>query len=161
MYAYIARQPIFNPSRETVAYELLYRDGSGNAARISDPDAANGLRVETEPTEVSNSVSVIERTSVAFDADAFSVYAVVVTETIETRYIAADGAAFRITVGYGEDAEIPAGATLAVRELTGEDAEGYMDQTEEALRGHQTLMGALLYHVPMVHHQNQVCVLDG
>ena len=40
MYAYIARQPILNPSRETVAYELFYRDGSGNAARIQDPDAA-------------------------------------------------------------------------------------------------------------------------
>lgn len=40
LYAYIARQPILNPSRETVAYELLYRDGSGNAARIDDPDAA-------------------------------------------------------------------------------------------------------------------------
>lgn len=40
MYAYIARQPILNRSREIVAYELLYRDGSGNAARITDPDAA-------------------------------------------------------------------------------------------------------------------------
>ena len=40
MYAYIARQPILNRSREVVAYELLYRDGTGNAARIKDPDAA-------------------------------------------------------------------------------------------------------------------------
>ncbi|MBQ9493577.1 MAG: EAL domain-containing protein [Oscillibacter sp.] len=40
LYAYIARQPILNPSRETVGYELLYRNGSGNAAHITDGDAA-------------------------------------------------------------------------------------------------------------------------
>ena len=54
MYAYIARQPILNPSRETVAYELLYRDGSGNAARISDPDAATKA-VLTEAVTLFNS----------------------------------------------------------------------------------------------------------
>ena len=37
MYAYIARQPILNRSREIVAYELLYRDGADNAARIKAP----------------------------------------------------------------------------------------------------------------------------
>lgn len=40
MYAYIARQPILNQYRETVAYELLYRDGSGNKAKFADGDAA-------------------------------------------------------------------------------------------------------------------------
>ena len=59
------------------------------------------------------------QTAVAFEADAFSVYVVVVTETIETRYIAADGNTYDITVSYGADANIPAGAELAVSELTG------------------------------------------
>lgn len=41
MYAYVARQPIFNIYKEVVGYELLYRDGkSGNAANIVDGDAA-------------------------------------------------------------------------------------------------------------------------
>ena len=77
---------------------------------------------------------VVETESVAFEADAFSVYAVVVTETIETRYIAADGASFNITVGYGPEAEIPAGAELAVREIAeGEEYERYMSQSAEVI----------------------------
>ncbi|EKK4066557.1 signal transduction protein, partial [Cronobacter sakazakii] len=31
MYSFIARQPIFDASLNTVAYELLYRDGLTNA----------------------------------------------------------------------------------------------------------------------------------
>ena len=30
MYGFIARQPIFNPDMNTVAYELLFRDGMAN-----------------------------------------------------------------------------------------------------------------------------------
>ena len=41
MYAYIARQPIFDRSKKIVAYSLLYRNGTGgNTARIVDGDAA-------------------------------------------------------------------------------------------------------------------------
>lgn len=41
MYAYIARQPIFNVRKEVDGYELLYRDGeSGNVANITDGDQA-------------------------------------------------------------------------------------------------------------------------
>ena len=31
MYGYIARQPIFNADKETIGYELLFRDGEANA----------------------------------------------------------------------------------------------------------------------------------
>ncbi|MGE4275686.1 MAG: EAL and HDOD domain-containing protein [Lawsonibacter sp.] len=41
MYAYIARQPIFNLRKKISGYELLYRDGvSGNVANIIDGDSA-------------------------------------------------------------------------------------------------------------------------
>lgn len=41
MYAYIARQPIFNANKKIQGYELLYRDGSsGNVANIKDGDSA-------------------------------------------------------------------------------------------------------------------------
>ena len=75
---------------------------------VEDTSDSVGLDIETEsvPTE-----------DFAFEADAFSVYAVVVTETIETRYIAADGQSFIISVGYGPEAEIPANAELAVEEI--------------------------------------------
>lgn len=41
MRAHIARQPIFDRGKKAVAYELLYRDGTGNAAHIQDGDAAS------------------------------------------------------------------------------------------------------------------------
>ena len=37
---HLARQPIFNQSRDIVAYELLYRDSSANAANVVDGDFA-------------------------------------------------------------------------------------------------------------------------
>ena len=41
MYAYLAYQPIVNQFRQVTGYELFYRDGSGNAARIANPAAAD------------------------------------------------------------------------------------------------------------------------
>lgn len=41
MYAYIARQPIYNLNKEIRSYELLYRDAhSGNVSNFADGDAA-------------------------------------------------------------------------------------------------------------------------
>ena len=41
MYAYIARQPIYNLNKEIRSYELLYRDArSGNVSNFTDGDAA-------------------------------------------------------------------------------------------------------------------------
>ena len=73
--------------------------------------------------------------TVAFEADSFSVYAVVVTETIELKYIAQDGATYNISVGYGPEALIPAGATLSVEELTQEDSGYYLAQTASMIDG--------------------------
>ncbi len=40
MYGYIARQPIFNKAKETIGYELLFRDGEANAFPKIDADEA-------------------------------------------------------------------------------------------------------------------------
>ncbi len=40
MYGYIARQPIFNKAKETIGYELLFRDGEANAFPNIDADEA-------------------------------------------------------------------------------------------------------------------------
>lgn len=39
-YSYVARQPILNADKETVAYELLFRDGKRNAFPDIDPEVA-------------------------------------------------------------------------------------------------------------------------
>lgn len=40
MYSYIARQPILNITQETIAFELLFRDGKSNSFPNIDPDKA-------------------------------------------------------------------------------------------------------------------------
>ena len=40
LYSYIARQPILNLAKETVAFELLFRDGESNSFPNIDPDEA-------------------------------------------------------------------------------------------------------------------------
>ena len=54
--------------------------------------------------------------SIAFTASSFSVYALVYTLQ-ETDFITADGEAVTIIVTYADDAEIPAGSELSVREI--------------------------------------------
>ena len=97
---------------------------------------------EPPPTEEQQ-----EGESRAFTADSFSVYAVVVTETIETRYIDAEGAAWKISVGYGEDAKIPTGATLKVAEVTDET---YLTEAEAALDGGKRVTMARFFDISIV-----------
>ena len=40
MYSYVARQPILNIKQETVAFELLFRDGEDNSFPGVCPDKA-------------------------------------------------------------------------------------------------------------------------
>lgn len=79
--------------------------------------------------EVVEKTEEVTDTEIAFDAEAFSVYAVVVTE----RYISADGSTWNIQVTYGSDAGIPEGARLAVREIENAEYEDYFEQTLQTL----------------------------
>ena len=55
-----------------------------------------------------------------FDADAFSIYAVV--DAIVTEYLSADGTTYEVTVTYGPEALIPEGSSLEVTEFAEGDA---------------------------------------
>ena len=63
------------------------------------------------------------------------VFRILVTDgQITTRVLTADGASYEITVTYGEDAKIPDGARLAVKEITEEEAyQDYVSRTGETL----------------------------
>ncbi len=84
---------------------------------------------------------------VAFSADSFSVYAIVLTETIETKYIDAEGDTWNITLGYGAQAGIPAGARLAVAEVPAED---YLGQAAEALPETRHITGARFFDITIL-----------
>ena len=58
------------------------------------------------------------KNAVSFDADGFSVYGIIGTETITTHYISASGDKYEITVSYDADANIPKGSELIVSEVS-------------------------------------------
>ena len=88
-----------SPGREAV---IVHVDDAGNAEVVE--------QIVTEAALTGESESMV-----AFEAGAFSVYAVVITQ----RYISADGQRWNIQVSYGPDAGIPDGAALEVREIDG------------------------------------------
>lgn len=49
---YIGRQPIYARNQSVFAYELLFRDGESNAARIDDPDRATSQLIVNALTEI-------------------------------------------------------------------------------------------------------------
>ena len=139
---------------EAEAAEQTEAETEPAEAEAADEPAAEAEGVEAVTEEVAieteEAEPAEETTEVTFEADGFSLYAVVVTETIETRYIAADGATFNISVRYGEDAKIPANATLAVEELTGEATEDYLAQTEELLAEGETITLARYFDITIL-----------
>ena len=116
---------------------------------VEEPAApAEEIEIVAEAPETLETAT--EEAAVAFEAEAFSVYAVVVTETLETRFIDASGETWNISVGYGQNAGIPSGATLSVREIVDEESEEYLAQTEDALRGRQTVTLARFFDISIL-----------
>ncbi|HEX8856207.1 MAG TPA: hypothetical protein VF752_11460 [Thermoleophilaceae bacterium] len=51
---FIARQPIYDRQVEVFAYELLFRDGSGNSALVADGEAATARVIGNAFTEMAS-----------------------------------------------------------------------------------------------------------
>ena len=70
----------------------------------------------------------------AFSADGFSVYGVIVT-TLEKTITASDGNTYNVSVTYGADAKIPVDAVLSVEEILSESEKysDYVNETETVL----------------------------
>lgn len=89
----------------------------------------------TDVIDTKTDVKKEEIQEISFDAEKFSVYGVLGTETITTNYITAEGDTYIITVSYNKEADIPEGATLDVKEITnsGKSYTDYVKRAAEAL----------------------------
>ena len=115
---------------------VVHVDNEGNAEVVEQDDAA---------------ASANEETTVAFTADAFSVYAVVLTESLETRVITASGETYHISVSYGPEAKIPAGATLHAEEIINEDVYNhYFDAAAEMLPSGESIEVARFFDITIL-----------
>ena len=118
-------------------------------ANTADTAENEALEAPAAPAaEVVTDVQVVENpdehNEIQFESDAFSVYVLVGTETITTNYITADGETYTITVTYGPEAMIPAGAKLAVAEIPQDSEEyaAYLAQAQNAVKAGAAAGGA-------------------
>lgn len=96
------------------------------------PDEGESSTLDTEVETVENTDTEIE--AVAFETESFSVFVVMYTVDL---YIEADGETYKISVTYDENAGIPDGAELKVKEITKQDEkyEDYLAAAIEAAGG--------------------------
>ena len=112
---------------------------------------------ETTPEELPVAVGESGNMSVvSFEAESFSVYAVVTT-TLEQSVLASDGNTYRVSVTYGSEAMIPSGTELVVSELLEgtESYDEYIERTARALsneeNGAAAVEQARLFDISLVH----------
>ena len=101
---------------------------------------------ETEVVEQQES----EATEVIFEAESFSVYAIVYTVTIEKTVLASDGETYRITLSYTDDAGIPENAELAVEEMVSESYEALLSEAEETVSGEGKIEFARFFDITIL-----------
>ena len=95
--------------------------------------------------------------TVAFTSDSFSVFGVVQRTKITQKVLAADGSTYEINVAYGQDAGIPDGAELEVREITEGSAlwDVYRQQTALVLEADEVYMPGL-FDISIVHEGKKI-----
>lgn len=97
---------------------------------IESKDDVNVLHFAEEGPEVlgSETQGISGVGGVAFDTPGFSVFGVVSTTAVTTRYISDSGVIYEVTVTYGPEAELPDDAALSVTEYA-EDSDEYKTVT--------------------------------
>lgn len=122
------------PASEEEAGEAAIETTDANTQNDETDDT--GLDIETIPTKVDAEPTDVENgENLTFEADSFSMYAILITQVIETRYVDANGDTYQIEVGYGEESGIPADVELVVSEIQEGSAEydDYMAMSAETL----------------------------
>ena len=133
------------PIRVSMKSAIVTVSESENVALVHLPDAPESGEEEAEDPAPAPEViraEVVEQAADAevpgdellFESDAFSVYMIVWTETIEKEVITAEGETFLISISYGENVGIPEGARVAAFQVTEEsDPETWKSSSARSL----------------------------
>ena len=131
---------------EGVSVRIEYDKDQAQEMSVVDPDSVKIIHFAQDETSGKTQPEILKEenvevsvknnamTEAVFEADSFSVYAVLST-TIEKNILTRDGRNYKITVTYGPEAEVPEGADLEVSEITSEDPDynDYIEKTEKSL----------------------------
>ncbi|MDO4891183.1 MAG: hypothetical protein Q3963_07440, partial [Coriobacteriaceae bacterium] len=127
-------------------------------AHIDDEGAAELVETLTDE-ELADRDLARESNELLFDADAFSVYAVVYTKEITVDVLTASGETYTITLSYNEDAGIPDGADLNVSEIEPgtREYENYLkDAANEFSTNKFEISFARFFDIEIVHDGNKI-----
>ena len=136
--------------RKVLAFDITFYDADGNEIEplkpirvsISTPQIAqadNALVVhvdaEMDAQVVDQSEEETPEDQVVFQADSFSVYALVFTGELNTTVLTGEGETFAITLNFDEESGVPEDAELKVEELLpeSESYQQYYDASARAL----------------------------
>ena len=98
------------------------QQSTSDSVTHTDDDKDNASEANTSDNAESSATAATDD-AVDFEADSFSVYAVVYTVELQTEVLTASGDTYAVTVTCGEDAQIPNNAKLSVREILSTDEE--------------------------------------
>ncbi|MGN0721818.1 MAG: SpaA isopeptide-forming pilin-related protein, partial [Anaerovoracaceae bacterium] len=118
-----------------VAVKISYKD----AVEVPEGSEVKSVHFgeETEVLDVQTNGADGTVEEVEFDANGFSVYGIVGTETLTGSILTVDGKTYSVTVTYGPDAKIPTGSELLVKEYESDSDEyvEYLHKTADELFG--------------------------
>ena len=138
------------------AMEVEKQQQTQDAVVVHVADDGDAKVVDSEKTgtaEASLEMPAGDPASQTFEADTFSVYALVFTEKIETKYIDDSGETWSIKVNFTEKARIPANATLKVSEVTDES---YLAEAEAALESGKRITKARFFDIRIMDGDREV-----
>ncbi len=119
--------------RVSVQYKNAVKVGADAKMKAVHFDEKNDeVQVLTPETKADTSDTEKKVHEVRFNANGFSVYAIVGTETITTEFLSHNGTKYEVTVTYGPDAKIPEGSTLRVTDID-EGTQAYDDARNAVL----------------------------
>ena len=110
---------------------VVHVEQDENKEKITDTKTVDTI---AKP-EDSDLVDSIEDNEVVIEADSFSVYGIVGTETITTQFTTGDGSTYEVVVSFDKEAGIPENAKLEVSEVTEADTDyyEYVSRTADAV----------------------------
>ena len=117
----------------TMSCDFVKPDANLLVVHVDDKGKADVVEQLTEKERKRRDLDLAEN-ELAFDADKFSIYAIVGT-VLEEKVLASDGKNYSITVTYDDEAGVPRGSRLKAYEVTGHYSEydDYVSRAEGAL----------------------------
>ena len=121
------------PVRVTMTSETIKQSENVVIVHLDDEDEEkNEIIKQKEEEELKQLEIEPAEDQVVFEAEKFSKYVIVGTETITVDYISDSGKIYEVTVSYDNNADIPKGAKLEITEYGENDSE-YIAAKEEVL----------------------------